>query len=74
MTAEYYTGDEKRIVHPDGWQVFVRDADDEGLIEIGQREFQDGKWVAVGGPIQVDIELVNPLAEVLQYFADRATK
>ena len=70
MAAEYYTADEKRVIHPDGWHFFVRDAD-EGLVEIGYREWRDGKCVDVGEPIRVAIEFTKPLAEALQYFADR---
>lgn len=72
MAAEYYTTDEKRIVHQDGWHIFVRDGDEE-LVQIGYREWRDGKCVEVGEPLSVTIEFTRPLAEALQYFADRPT-
>lgn len=70
MAAEYYTADEKRVIHPAGWHVYVRDAD-EGLVEIGYREWRDGKCVDVGDPISVSIEFTKPLVEALQHFANR---
>lgn len=70
MAADYYTMDEKRLIHPDGWHFFVRDGDD-GVVEIGYREQRAGKWVDAGDLFTVPLAFTKPLAEALRYFADR---
>ena len=67
---EYYTRDEKQIIHPDGWHCYVTQSSDE-MVVIGYRELQDGKFVDCIDHIRVPVEFAKPLAEALQYFADK---
>lgn len=69
---EFFTEDEKRIVHPDGWLFFVRDGD-EGTIEFGYREWSEVSktYVDFIKPVVIMSNAASQLAEAFLFFHDR---
>ena len=74
---EYRLSAEIRLMHEDGWHLYVADKGSDGIeLEIGYREWvedSDGSsgWVSVGKSISVPLEMAGDLAKVLTRFQDK---
>jgi hypothetical protein len=70
MAEETYVEEEHRVVHGDGWLVYVCDAE-PGCVSIGYKDCIEGKWQHVAGtrPIEVSYKMADQLADAIKYLA-----
>ena len=64
--------DEKQVHHEDGWLYYVRDSD-EGMVEIGYKDWDHEKraFVLKGSPISISLDMAAHLGDILKFFASR---